>query len=111
MIVFVDGKAIEFATDKKRFPGLSDSHKGQVWKFKLYKDETIRTIPGDYPWQQPKKEAVIKYIPLTAIPSETADWFNLPIQYGYVQYINTEKKVYHIYLTDSTLVYEPYERG
>ena len=110
MIVFVDGKAIEFATDKKRFPGLSDSHKGQVWKFKLYKDETIRTIPGDYPWQQPKKEAVIKYIPLTAIPSETADWFNLPIQYGYVQYINTEKKVYHIYLTDSTLVYEHYER-
>ncbi|MBQ7869170.1 MAG: tetratricopeptide repeat protein [Prevotella sp.] len=33
---------------------------------------------------------------------------DLPIQYGYVQYVNTEKKVYHIYLTDSTLVYEHY---
>lgn len=110
MMVFVDGKAIEFAIDKRRFPRLSDSHKGQVWEFKLYKDETIRTISGDYPWQQPKKETVIKYIPLTATPSETADWFNLPIQYGYVQYVNTEKKVYHIYLTDSTLAYEHYER-
>ena len=46
MMFFVDGNVIEFATDKKRFPRLSDSHKGQVWKFKLYEDETIRTIPG-----------------------------------------------------------------
>ena len=110
MMFFVDGTTIEFATDKKRFPILRDSHKGQVWKFRLYKDETIRTIPGDYSWQPPKKETEIKYIPLTAAPSETADWFNLPIQYGYVQYVNTEKKVYHIYLTDSTLVYEHYEQ-
>ena len=110
MMFFVDGNVIEFATDKKRFPRLSDSHKGQVWKFKLYEDETIRTIPGNYPWQQSKKETIIKYLPLTATPSETADWFNLPIQYGYIQYVNTEKKVYHIYLTDSTLVYEHYEQ-
>ncbi len=110
MMFFVDGNVIEFATDKKRFPRLSDSHKGQVWKFKLYEDEKIRTIPGNYPWQQSKKETIIKYLPLTATPSETADWFNLPIQYGYIQYVNTEKKVYHIYLTDSTLVYEHYEQ-
>lgn len=110
MMHFVDDKTIEFVTNEKRFPILKDSHKGQIWKFKLYKDETIITIPGDYPWQQPKKETVIKYIPLTTAPSETADWSNLPIQYGYVQYVNTEKKVYHIYLTNSTLVYEHYER-
>lgn len=110
MMVFVDDKTIEFTTDKKRFPVLRDSHKGQVWKFKLYKDETIRTIPSDYSWQQPKKETMIRYIPLTATLSETADWSILPFQYGYVQYVNTEKKVYHIYLTNSTLVYEHYER-
>ena len=109
-MVFVDDKTIEFTTDKKRFPVLRDSHKGQVWKFKLYKDETIRTIPSDYSWQQPKKETMIRYIPLTATLSETADWSILPFQYGYVQYVNTEKKVYHIYLTNSTLVYEHYER-
>lgn len=57
-----------------------------------------------------QKETIIKYIPLTATLSETEDWANLPIQYGYVQYVNTEKRVYHIYLTDSTLVYEHYEQ-
>lgn len=110
MIVFVDGDTIEFTINKKRFPVLRDSHKGQVWKFRLYKDETIRTIPNEYSWRPPKTETVIKYIPLTAIPSETADWLSLPVQYGYVQHVNTEKKVYHIYSTDSTLVYEHYER-
>lgn len=30
MMFFVDGTTIEFATDKKRFPILRDSHKGQV---------------------------------------------------------------------------------
>ena len=110
MMCFVDGKTIEFVTDMKRFPILRDSYKGQVWKFKLYKNETLRTIPSDFSWQLPKKETEIRYIPLTATLSETTDWFNLPIQYGYVQYVNTEKKVYHIYLTNSTLVYEHYER-
>lgn len=110
MMCFVDDKTIEFVIDKKRFPILRDSHKGQVWKFKLYKNETLRTISSDFSWQLPKKETETRYIPLTATLSETADWFNLPIQYGYVQYVNTEKKVYHIYLTNSTLVYEHYER-
>lgn len=109
MMCFVDGKTIEFVTDMERFPILRDSHKGQVWTFKLYKNETLRTIPSGFSWQLPKKETEIRYIPLTATLSETADWFNLPIQYGYVQYVNTEKKVYHIYLTNSTLVYEHYE--
>lgn len=110
MMVFVDGKTIEFVVDKKRFPILKNSHMGQVLKFRLYQDKTTRTIPGDYSWQPPKKETIIKYIPLTATLSETEDWANLPIQYGYVQYVNTEKRVYHIYLTDSTLVYEHYEQ-
>ena len=110
MMVFVDGKTIEFVVDKKRFPILKNSHMGQVLKFRLYQDKTTRTIPGDYSWQPPKKETIIKYIPLTATLSETEDWANLPIQYGYVQYVNTEKRVYHIYLTDSTLVYEHYKQ-
>ena len=38
LISFVDGASIEFTTNQKRFPALQNSHKGQVWKFKLYKD-------------------------------------------------------------------------
>ena len=109
MMTFVDGDTIEFATNKKRFPTLRNSHEGQVWKFKLYKDETVKTIPDMYSWRPPKTEIIIKYIPLVVSPSETADWLTLPVKYGYIQHVNNEKKVYHIYSTDSNLVYEHFE--
>lgn len=110
MMAFVDGNTIEFVINKKRFPVLKDSHIGQVWKFRLYKDETTKTVPHGYSWQPLKIEKIVKYIPLSVCPSETNDWLSLPIHYGYVQYVNTEKKVYHIYSTDSTLVFEHYKQ-
>ena len=109
MMTFVDGDTIEFATNKKRFPTLRNSHEGQVWRFKLYKDETVKTVPDVYSWRPPKKETIIKYIPLIVAPSKAADWLTLPVKYGYIQHVNTEKKVYHIYSTDSNLVYEHYD--
>lgn len=109
MMAFVSGDTIEFTTNKKRFPALRNSHDGQVWKFKLYKIETVKTIPSVYPSLRPKTETIIKYIPLIAAPSEAADWSTLPIKYGHVQYVNTKKKVYHIYSADSKLVYEHFE--
>ncbi len=109
MMTFVDGDTIEFATNKKRFPTLRNSHEGQVWRFKLYKDETVKTIPDVYSWRPPKTETIIKYILLIVAPSEAADWLPLPVKYGYIQHVNTEKKVYHIYSTDSNLVYEHYD--
>lgn len=109
MMTFVDGDTIEFATSKKRFPILRNSHEGQVWRFKLYKNETVKTIPDVYSWRPPKTETIIKYIPLIVAPSEAADWLTLPVKYGYIQHVNTEKKVYHIYSTDSNLVYEHYD--
>ncbi|MBQ2187127.1 MAG: tetratricopeptide repeat protein [Bacteroidales bacterium] len=109
MMTFVDGDTIEFATNKKRFPTLRNSHEGQVWRFKLYKDETVKTIPDVYSWRPPKTETIIKYILLIVAPSEAADWLTLPVKYGYIQHVNTEKKVYHIYSTDSNLVYEHYD--
>lgn len=110
MMTFVDGDAIEITINKKRFPVLRNSHKGQVWKFKLYKDEFVKAIPDMYSWRPPKTETIIKYIPLVVAPSETADWLTLPVKYGYIHHVNTEKKVYHIYSTESNLVYERFEK-
>lgn len=110
LMSFVDGDVIEFTTNKKRFPVLQGSHKGQVWRFKLYKDETTKTIPSTYSWEPPTTETVVKYIPLIAEPSDKEDWLSLPVNYGYVQHVNEEKKVYHIYSTESKLSYEYYER-
>lgn len=109
LMTFVDGDAIEFTTNKKRFPLLSNSHYGQVWKIKLYKEETVKTIPDVYSWRPPKTETIVKYIPLIIAPSETADWLTLPVKYGFIQHVNAEKKVYHIYSTDSNIVYEHFD--
>lgn len=110
MLSFVDGDSIEFATKNKRFPLLRDCKEGQVLRFKLYKDESVVTIPNEYSWQKPKKETITKYIPLAVAPSETPDWSILPVKFGYIQHINVDKKVYHIYSSESNFVYEHFEK-
>lgn len=90
---FVNGEQIDFLIKGKRFPALIKSHSGQVWKFRLFKEDTN-----------------IRYLPLTATPSDKGDWSILPVLYGYVYYINTEKGVYHIYSSEGTLVHTHYDR-
>lgn len=109
MLLFVDGNEIEFNTNSEKFPELKNCHKGQIWKFKVYKKETIKTVPSLYSWRPPTTEIIIKYIPLIAESSDKEDWLSLPENYGYVQHVNEEKKVYHIYTRDSALIYEHYE--
>lgn len=91
LVTFTDGDQIELEFKKKRFPALHNSHKGQVWKLRVYEERKN-----------------VKYIPLVIAPSSTTDWGNLPIYFGFVQYVNTEKKVYHIFSTAGTLSYVHY---
>ena len=110
MMTFVDGGTIEFKTDLVKFPSLGDSHCGQVWKFKLYKDQIEKTSPGKYWYDSPKRETITRYRPLILEGSKASDWSSLPLKYGYIQYVNTEKKVYHIYSSDSTVGYGHFEK-
>lgn len=109
LMAFTDGDSVDFVINKKRFSILRDAHKGQVWKMKLYKEETVKTTPSPNRWIPSKKEVTVKYIPLIINQSDKRDWESLPLGYGYVQYVNVEKKVYHIYSTDSILVFEHYD--
>lgn len=110
LMAFTDGNSIEFVINKKRFPALRKAHKGQVWRMKLYKEETVKVTPSANRWLPAKKEVTVKYTPLIVKASNMRDWGSLPIGYGYIQHVNTEKKVYHIYSTDSTLVFEHYDQ-
>lgn len=110
LLAFTDGDSIEFIINKKRFPALRKAHKGQVWRMKLYKEETAKTSPSASPWLPAKQETTVKYTPLLVKSSDVRDWGSLPVGYGYIQHVNTEKKVYHIYSTDSTLVFEHYDQ-
>ena len=109
LLAFTDGDSIELVINKKRFPALRKAHKGQVWRMKLYKEEIVKTTPSASSWHPARKEVAVKYTPLIVKSSDTRDWGSLPINYGYIQHVNTEKNVYHIYSTDSTLVFEHYE--
>ena len=110
LLAFTDGDSIDFVINKKRFPALRKAHKGQVWRMKLYKEETVKTTPSASPWLPTKQEITVKYTPLLVKSSDMRDWGSLPVGYGYIQHVNTEKKVYHIYSTDSTLVFEHYDQ-
>ena len=110
LLAFTDGNSVEFVLNKKRFPALRKTHKGQVWRMKLYKEETVKATPSASCWPPAKKEISVKFTPLVIKPSDTKDWGSLPVSYGYIQHVNTEKNVYHIYSTDSTLVFEHYEK-
>lgn len=88
---YVDGRYKEVVINIRKFPQLKRAKLGQVWSFKLY------TGGAD------------KDIPLIVKRSQVADWSILPLQYGYVQYVNEDKKVYHVYTQDSQLVYEHYQ--
>lgn len=109
LLSFSDGGDIELIINKRRFTALCNSHKGQVWKMKLYKEVINETIPAAHPWQQSTNKVSFKYSPLVVTTSDMEDWCCLPIGYGYIQHVNTEKKVYHIYPNDSCLVYVHYD--
>lgn len=110
MMTFSVGGTREFVIKKNRFPALRKARIGQVMKMKLLKEETVKKIPFVDYLHPSRIEVSVKYTPLLVTPSETSDWGCLPVGYGYVQHVNTEKKVYHIYTTDSTLVYERYDK-
>ena len=88
---YVDGRYKEVVINIRKFPQLKRAKLGQVWSFKLY------------------TSGVDKDVPLIVKRSQAADWSILPLQYGYVQYVNEDKKVYHVYTQDSQLVYEHYQ--
>lgn len=89
---YVDGKRTEVVINIRKFPQLKRAKIGQIWSFKLY-------ITGGH-----------KEMPLIVKRSQAADWSILPVRYGYVQHVNEDKKVYHVYTQDSHLVYEHYQK-
>jgi hypothetical protein len=102
-VAFTDGVSIEFKIKKRRFPALRNAHVGQVWRVKLYTEKTTRRAFSDF------RLPIVKPTPLLVRPSEMEDWACLPKLFGHVQYINTGKSVYHIYLPDGSIAPVPFK--
>lgn len=88
--VSCDGDEVVFKPG--RFKQLKKAKPGQVWSMKMYHADLLKSIP-----------VVIKR-------SDLPDWSVLPVGYGYVNHVNEEKCVYHIYSQDSDLIYVNYRQ-
>ncbi|KAA6329520.1 hypothetical protein EZS27_021679 [termite gut metagenome] len=109
-LAFTDGKSIDFSVGINRFTRLEHPEQGQIYKFKLHKQEIKKEIESKDIWKRKTIVTEYKYIPLIVEKSDKKDWSILPTQYGYIEYINIEKKMLHIITNESNPAFYQYNK-
>jgi hypothetical protein len=95
---FSNSKEIEFSVSKKRFKSFKEFKIGNIFDFKLHKEEKISEVSPNrnsflYQFSIPKIE--YKYIPLLSKQANKPNWSILEDEFAVIDYINKEKKVIH----------------
>lgn len=106
-LTFTDGKTIEFSIWKNRFEVLRQSELGQIFKFKLHKQEIKKEVEAKFAWHGKTVVTEYKYIPLIMEKSEKKHWEILDDTFAIVDYINKEKNIIHAITTDNKEVFFP----
>lgn len=106
-LTFTDGKTIEFAIVKNRFEVFKQSELGQIFKFKLYKQEIKKQVEAKFAWFGKTVITEYKYIPLIADKTEKKHWEILNDIFAVVDYINKEKNIIHAITTENKEVFFP----
>jgi hypothetical protein len=106
-LTFTDGKTIEFAIGKNRFEVLRQSELGQIFKFKLHKQEIKKEVEAKVAWYGKTVVTEYKYIPLIVEKSEKKHWEILEDTFAIVDYINKEKNIIHAITTDNKEIFFP----
>lgn len=106
-LTFTDGKTIEFAIGKNRFEVLRQSELGQIFKFKLHKQEIKKEVEAKFAWHGKTVVTEYKYIPLIVEKTEKKHWEILEDTFAIVDYINKEKNIIHAITTDNKEVFFP----
>lgn len=106
-LTFTDGKTIEFAIGKNRFEILKQSDLGQIFKFKLHKQEIKKEVENRFSWLSRNVITEYKYIPLIADKTEKKYWEILNDTFAVVDYINKEKNIIHAITTGNKEVFFP----
>jgi hypothetical protein len=109
-LTFTDGNSIEFSIGINRFSELKKAKVGQVWQFKLQKQEVKKEVEAKYIWQQKATLTEYKYLSLLVNKSDREDWTILPAKYGYVEYVNKEKNTLHIITNESDVSFYKYDK-
>jgi len=104
---FTNGKSIDFSIGSKRFSELKQSSTGNVYNFKLCKQEIKKEVEAKYAWEAKKNITEYKYVPLIIEKSNKADWSILDDVYLIIEYINTEKNIIHAITNGNKEVFFP----
>lgn len=115
-LTFTNGDSIEFSIGKNRFEVLEQSELGQIFKFKLYKQEIKKEVENRFSllsrnviksWLSKNIITEYKYIPLIADKTEKQNWEILKDTFAVVDYINKGKNIVHAITTDSKAAFFP----
>ncbi|WP_417857771.1 DUF7017 domain-containing protein [Xanthomarina gelatinilytica] len=104
---FTNGETIEFSIGKNRFDVLKQSQLGQIFKFKLHKQEIKNELENRFSWLNKNLITEYKYIPLIADKTEKQNWEILNDTFAVVDYINKGKNIIHAITTDNKEVFFP----
>lgn len=107
LLTFTDGKTIIFSIGKNRFEVLKQSELGQIFNFKLYKQEIKKEVKTKFTRYGKNVVAEYKYFPLIVKKSEKKHWEILEDIFAVVDYINKEKNIIHAITTDNKEVFFP----
>ena len=104
-----NGVDVIFQVNVKRFPFLTNAIFGSVFRVKCHVDKEEKQIQTScFSWNKTKVTEA-KYIPLCMHKSETRLWMGLPQKFGYVEYLNEEKKILHIVTQDSQQIFQAFK--
>jgi hypothetical protein len=106
-LTFTDGKTIEFVIEKNRFKASKKSDLGQIFKFKLHKQEIKKEIDAKFAWLGKTVVIEYKYVPLIADKSEKKYWEILEDTFAIIDYINKERSIIHAITTENKEVFFP----
>jgi hypothetical protein len=109
-LCFTDGNDIELTIGIGRFPILKKAKVGEIYKFKLDKQENKKEVESQYSWQPKKIITEYKYISLLVEKSCKSNWAILPEKYGFIEYINQAKKTLHIITNDSEQIFYSFDK-
>jgi hypothetical protein len=104
-ITFTNGKTIDFSIGSRRFNLLKQSSLGNVYKFKVHKQEIKKEVEAKFAFMRKTIVTEYKYIPLIVEKSEKPDWSILDDIYATIDYINTEKNIIHAISSDNKEVF------
>jgi len=104
---FTDGKSLNFQVGRNRFNVLKQSDLGEVFRFRLQKNEVKKEVQAQNYWERKPIVTEYKYVPLAADKTGYANWSILDDIFAVVDYINRDKNIVHAITTDHETIFFP----